>query len=65
MLGLKGWVRNLRDGRVECYAQGDEAALDKMKAWLNEGPPMAEVDLLECEDIIELQEGLNDFRVLR
>lgn len=64
-LGLKGWVRNLRDGRVELYAMGDELALNKMKIWLNQGPPLAEVDLLECQESVELQEGLNDFRVMR
>jgi len=64
-LGLKGWVRNLRDGRVEFYAIGDEPALNEMMIWLNQGPPLAEVDLLECQETVELQEGLNDFRVMR
>jgi acylphosphatase len=64
-LGLNGWVRNLRDGRVEFYAMGEEAALLEMKQWLQEGPPMAEVDQLECRDNADLTESLNDFRVLR
>jgi len=65
VLGLSGWVRNLRDGRVEFYATGREAALLEMKQWLLEGPPMAEVDQLECRDDVAVTEGLNDFRVLR
>lgn len=65
LLGLTGWVRNLRDGRVELYAMGEESALREMRQWLYEGPPGAEVDLLECRDDSELSEGLDDFRVLR
>ena len=65
VLGLNGWVRNLRDGRVEFYAMGEETALLEMKKWLWEGPPIAEVDQLECRDDAALTEGLNDFRVLR
>jgi acylphosphatase len=65
VLGLSGWVRNLRDGRVEFYAAGKEVALLEMKQWLLEGPPMAEVDQLECRDDVAVTEGPNDFRVLR
>jgi acylphosphatase len=46
-LGLRGWARNLADGRVEVLAAGDDAALDALAAWLREGPPMARVDDLE------------------
>jgi len=31
-LGLSGWVRNLRDGRVEVMCEGSEAALKKFLA---------------------------------
>jgi acylphosphatase len=46
-LGLRGFARNLADGRVEVLAAGDEAALDRLAAWLRLGPPLAEVDDLE------------------
>lgn len=44
---------------------GEDVALEQMRAWLEQGPPLAEVDLLECQETLEIQEGLNDFRVMR
>lgn len=49
-LGLRGWVRNLADGRVELVAGGDQEALDQLQAWLWEGPPLAQVDLVLVEE---------------
>ncbi|HEY5849930.1 MAG TPA: acylphosphatase [Lysobacter sp.] len=46
-LGLRGFARNLADGRVEVLAAGDEVALDRLAAWLRQGPPTAQVDDLE------------------
>ena len=46
-LGLRGWAKNLPDGRVEVIAAGDGAALEDLAAWLREGPPMARVEDLE------------------
>ncbi|WP_206859852.1 acylphosphatase [Lysobacter changpingensis] len=46
-LGLRGFAKNLADGRVEVLAAGDDAAIDELAAWLREGPPMARVDDLE------------------
>ena len=42
-LGLKGWVRNLGDGRVEVVATGDPAQIDRLVDWLASGPPAAVV----------------------
>ncbi len=42
-LGLTGWVRNLRDGRVELVACGEEAPLQELEQWLWQGPPRARV----------------------
>lgn len=42
-LGLTGYARNLRDGRVEVLACGPDEALRALEAWLWEGPPAAQV----------------------
>lgn len=46
-LGLKGWVRNLADGRVEFFAQGQEEALSVLEAWCKRGPVLAKVRSLD------------------
>ncbi len=40
---LNGWVRNHRDGRVEMVLVGSLANIQKMFAWLPQGPPLAKV----------------------
>jgi acylphosphatase len=42
-LGLRGWVRNLRDGSVEVHAGGPAEALDELEARLGRGPRGANV----------------------
>jgi acylphosphatase len=39
--GLRGWVRNLRDGRVETVIQGEERDVEGMVQWCHQGPPGA------------------------
>jgi len=43
-LDLKGWVKNLKDGRVEIICEGKEHGLDKMLQWCRKGPDAAFVD---------------------
>lgn len=47
-LGVHGWVRNLRDGRVEVLAVGDAETLAKFADWLRQGPPAAAIANIEC-----------------
>jgi acylphosphatase len=46
-LGLKGWVKNLYDGRVEALFEGEEELVNKMLSWCYQGPPMAYVTNVE------------------
>jgi acylphosphatase len=42
-LGLDGWVRNLRGGKVELLAIGDSGALQRLAELCHEGPSAAAV----------------------
>ncbi len=46
-LGLSGYAKNLPDGRVEVLACGSPESLDRLEAWLWQGPPMASVAAVE------------------
>jgi acylphosphatase len=46
-LGLGGWVRNLRDGRVEVVIQGPPEDVGEMVDWCRHGPPAATVQDVE------------------
>lgn len=48
-LDLAGWVRNCPDGSVEVIAEGPEAALQSLVAWLQRGPKLALVSRVEAE----------------
>lgn len=42
-LGIRGWVRNLSDGRVESVMEGDEVNISKILDWCKQGPADANV----------------------
>lgn len=47
--GVRGWVRNLGDGRVEALAEGGAAAVAAFEQAIRRGPPLARVDGFETE----------------
>ncbi len=61
-LGLRGHARNLPDGRVEVLAVGEAAAIDALDAWLQQGPPLAEVRSVR-RDPASPDEAGNDFAI--
>lgn len=46
-LGLTGWAKNLRDGRVEAVFEGEDAAVEKAIAWCHQGSSHASVDTVD------------------
>jgi acylphosphatase len=59
-LGLVGWVRNLPDGRVEVWAQGEDESVARLVDWLWAGPAGARVAGVES-DVVAIDQSLNDF----
>ncbi|KAH0638633.1 hypothetical protein KY290_035935 [Solanum tuberosum] len=52
-LGLKGWVRNRRDGSVEALFSGSPEKVQEMEQRCRRGPPSAIVtglDVVPCDD---------------
>ena len=58
-LGLKGYVRNLPDRRVEVLACGEERAVNALRNWLWQGPGL--VSDVRC-DTLPYQDHC-DFRI--
>ena len=53
-IGVHGYVRNRRDGRVEVFAMGTPEQLKEMRAALEKGPMMSRVDgVAEEPDTVE------------
>jgi acylphosphatase len=50
-LGVKGWVRNRRDGSVEAVFEGEREQVDQIIQWCHQGPSEARVTKvrLHCE----------------
>lgn len=61
-LGLTGWVRNLPNGDVEAFAQGEAAAIDELVEALSVGPGHAFVARIDVNEAPR-NPGLSGFRL--
>ena len=61
-LCIKGWVKNLPDGRVEVVAEGEKDKIDKLIEFLKQGPPAASVDNVDVK-IEDYKGEFEDFAI--
>jgi len=47
---IRGWVRNLDDGRVETAAAGEAGAMERFERAIRQGPPAARVDRVDVDE---------------
>jgi acylphosphatase len=48
-LGVRGWVKNLPDGKVEVVAEGEKEKVEELIEWCWKGPKFAEVENVQVE----------------
>jgi acylphosphatase len=60
--GLKGWVRNLRDGKVEIMAEGEEEMVERLIQWCHRGPTGSYVSRVTVERT-DATEEFNSFGI--
>jgi acylphosphatase len=58
-----GWVRNLKDGRVEAILEGDNKSVNSVIEWANIGPANSRVDDIEINNK-EFKNEFSTFDVL-
>ena len=56
-LGVRGFVRNLEDGRIEIFVEGDSDKVDNMIAICKRGPAHSNLRKID-----EKEEKLQDFK---
>ncbi len=61
---IRGYVRNLDDGRVEAFAQGVEKSVEAFKLDLIAGPRISRIDDVE-EIVLEPDSAFSAFRIER
>lgn len=61
-LDIKGFVRNLPDGRVEIIAEADHVSIEKLIQWCQKGPITARVDQVDMIEL-EMDEAFTAFEI--
>lgn len=59
---VKGFVRNLEDGRVEVFLEGNVDEVNKMIELCKTGPKYSKIDKIEIKE--EIFQGFKNFKVL-
>jgi acylphosphatase len=59
---VRGYVRNLDDGRVEILAQADAARLEEFRERIQSGPSASRVDRVEVREV-DVDRELLSFRI--
>ena len=59
--GVSGWIRNRADGTVEAVFEGELGDVDRLVAFVRDGPRGARVDWVDVES--EEPEGLAGFEI--
>jgi acylphosphatase len=62
-LGVKGYVRNLSNGKVEVLAEGSEDKLNLLLRWLKRGPIWSKVDQVSHEFLVAEKEDYMNFTI--
>jgi acylphosphatase len=63
-LGLQGWVRNLPDGTVEAWVEGDRPTIDELVDYCKVAIAGARVDRVEIEEAMATDD-YTTFEILR
>jgi acylphosphatase len=61
-IGVSGWVRNTRDGRVEIVAEGSRVQVEELVDWCRRGPAFARVTEVEWSEVTT-DEELRGFEI--
>ncbi len=62
-LGVKGFVRNLNNGKVEVLAHGSQDKITELLKWLRRGPIWAKVDQVNHEISDAQEEAFRNFTI--
>ncbi len=49
-LGIKGWVRNIKDGSVEIIAEGEKEKIKEFTEWIKKSPGSSVVKKIDIKE---------------
>ena len=63
-LGIKGWVKNAEDNRVEALFQGSKKNIEKMIKFCEQGPFLAEVKNTTVDYLEDSNSDYDNFDII-